>query len=769
MRQSYLESYYNLIPKTQQERLMSVLKSRYDAVGQTATDADFTNQIKELIAGLQQPLGHPLIQLRKATKYGKIVSKDYNNTMDEAFVDLGALFKQNNNINKTIKVHRLINESVLRDIKAALATVENDIVVHKVIKENKTGITDVKFNSFYKADNLSIDSVYAAQTDTETNSIKLPKGLDHSSLSIDGLAMADIDIFHFGGGIKGTIEDESHRKELAIDGSTETFWGEVILVDEPIRQVYAGETQFGAVCEVVISLFRADLVNNIRLNPFTNYPMTILGIYYKPSVNSDWVDIGVEKVSSTTTVEFNFSEVIAKQIKIVINQRNPSINTYKIPKRIINNAQLWQQIVDREFSISTETDVPIQATQDMIDYITGWQAYVDATKSYEATLKSIGKPSDYEQTQSISESIFDAATKEMTKSGGESVVDPLKLDLYSKKPEVTDELIEVRKYEYVYGAYNIDIRKIWYLETGEYISPMYIPNGAVLEARLDTSEVVPSGTSIEYQVATRPEEWKNILPSGGYILQERVDIDSNTQTGYIRFPCSGSIDGLYRNGNVIPVTDYVFNSTDSSVVVASGWYTATSAYTVAYEPKGVTDITPSGVIVNFAGDSLLDADETYAGVGSRQFKIDAGHYPYIEYSIINDTSKAGKSLPSFSDEDGRWLNISGVTKYGIASGEYYDILRVTVNGFDSINRTDYLAGIRPALTAYDEIMYPYYEYIHSGKSLYFNTPLADKEVKVKYKYLNDFIQLRALLRNNSRGNVSMTPILNDFTLKLRTI
>lgn len=769
MRQSYLESYYNLIPKTQQDRLMSVLKSRYDAVGQTATDADFTNQIKELIAGLQQPLGHPLIQLRKATKYGKIVSKDYNNTMDEAFVDLGALFKQNNNINKTIKVHRLINESVLRDIKAALATVENDIIVHKVIKENKTGITDVKFNSFYKADNLSIDSVYAAQTDTETNSIKLPKGLDHSSLSIDGLAMADIDIFHFGGGIKGTIEDESHRKELAIDGSTETFWGEVILVDEPIRQVYAGETQFGAVCEVVISLFRADLVNNIRFNPFTNYPMTILGIYYKPSVNSDWVDIGVESVTSTTTMEFNFSEVIAKQIKIVINQRNPSINTYKIPKRIINNAQLWQQIVDREFSISTETDVPIQATQDMIDYITGWQAYVDATKSYEATLKSIGKPSNYEQTQSISESVFDAVTKEMTKSGGENIVDPLKLDLYSKKPEVTDELIEVRKYEYVYGAYNIDIRKIWYLETGEYISPMYIPNGAVLETRLDTSEVVPSGTTIEYQVATRPEEWKNILPSGGYIFQERLDIDSNTQTGYIRFPCSGSIDGLYRNGNIIPVTDYVFNNTDSSVVVASGWYTATSAYTVAYAPKGVTDITPSGVIVNFAGDSLLDADETYAGVGSRQYKIDVGHYPYINYSIINDTSKAGKSMPAFSDEDGRWLNISGVTKYGIASGEYYDILKVTVNGFDSINRTDYLAGIRPALTAYDEIMYPYYEYIHSGKSLYFNTPLADKEVKVKYKYLNDFIQLRALLRNNSRGNVSMTPILNDFTLKLRTI
>ena len=769
MRQSYLESYYNLIPKTQQDRLLAVLKSRYDSTDQTPDDADLKTQLQTLIAQLEKPLGNPLIQLRKATKYGKIISKDYNSTMDEAYVDLGALFKQNNSINKTLKVHRLLNDSVLRDIKVALSRIENDIMVHKVIKENKSGITDVKFNTFYKSDNLSADKIFAAQIDSETNAVKLPIGLDHSALSISGLAMADIDVYHYGGGIKGTIEDESHRKELAIDGDSETFWGEVILTDEPIRQTYAGESQFGAICEIVITLFRSDLINNIRYNPFTNYPLSIMKIFYSQTVGGPWIDLNVTPTESTSIMEFNFSEVIVKQIKIVINQRNPSINTYKIPKRIINNAQLWQQIVDREYSISTETTAPIQATQDMIDYITGFKAYVDATQSYEDRVKAIGKLDNYDQTQSLSETYFDAATAEMTKTGTSNVVDPLKLDLYGKKADASDELVEVRKYEYAYGAYNIDIRKIWYMESGEYISPMYIPNGAVLEARLDVSEVVPSGTSIEYQVATREGEWKNILPSGGYIYKERLDVDSNTQAGHIRFPCSGYVDSLYRNDNIIPSSDYVFDPTDGSIVVSSGWYMATSAYTVTYLPIGTTDVIPSGVIVNFSSDVLLDSTEQYAGVGSRQYKVELEHFPYIDYSIINDTTKAGKSSPDFAEEDGRWLNITSGTSHGIAAGEYYDVLKVTVDGFDSINQTDYYSNVRPALTAYDEVTYPYYEYIHSGKSLYFNTPLASKEVKAKYQYLNDFIQFRSLLRNNNRGNVSVTPILNDFTLKLRTI
>jgi hypothetical protein len=141
----------------------------------------------------------------------------------------------------------------------------------------------------------------------------------------------------------------------------------------------------------------------------------------------------------------------------------------------------------------------------------------------------------------------------------------------------------------------------------------------------------------------------------------------------------------------------------------------------------------------------------------------------VNYFIINDTLETNKASPNFYYDDGRWQNNSAGTLYGVLPGEYYDIISVTVDGYVAINRTDYYENIRPALTQYNLQNYPYYEYIHAGKNLYFNTELSGLEVKCRYKYLNDYIQFRALLRRNNRGNVSITPILEDFTLKLRTI
>jgi hypothetical protein len=405
----------------------------------------------------------------------------------------------------------------------------------------------------------------------------------------------------------------------------------------------------------------------------------------------------------------------------------------------------------------------------MIDYISGWRAYVDASEKYSDQLTKIGNPENYEQTLSISESIFDATTKEMTKTGTQESVSPLKLDLYGKKPKEDTDRVEVRKYEYIYGAYNIDIRKIWYLETGEYISPQYEANGTVIEARLDVTEVVPSGTSIEYQLATRANDWKNILPSGGYITKERIDFDGVTQEGFVRFPCSGSLSAMYRNETLIPPADYVFTPSTNKVVMGSGWYTATSAFTTSYIPKGTSDVTPSGVNVSFMNDPLQEAEEMYSGTESRQYKITLEHFPYVNYNILNDTSTAGATSPHFSYEDGTWLNLGPNTYWDVTPGGTYHVVHMTVDGYDAVNRTDYYENIRPALTTYDPLIYPYYEFIHAGKNIYFNTELKNKNVKAKYLYLNDFIQLRALLRNNLRGNVSLTPRLDDFTIKLRTI
>ena len=767
MRKSYLESFYDIIPKIQQDRLLEVLKKKYDDAGESPDEAVLQSQIEMLIAELKEPLGDPQVHYRPAKKYGKVSSEDYNYTMEEVYVDLGALFKQDNTISKTIKVHQQLNDAVIRDARAALRKVENDVMVYKVIKENRTGITDAVYNTFYNDDNKTEETIFSAWVDTDTNSIKLPAGMDHSATSLNGLSMAEISLVHYGGGIRGTLETEEHRKEKAIDESLDTFWGEVILTDEPIRQVYDGETYFGTICEITITLFRTELINYIKYTPFTNYPLSVIKIEYRDTVNSAWTDLDIESQSSVMAMEFNFNEVIAKEIKIVINQVNPSINTYKLPKQSINNAELWQQIVDREYSISTETDEPIQATQDMIDYISGWRAYSDAVESYKNTLKKLGQPANYINTESFSETIFDATTQEISKAQ-EGIENPLRMDLYGKKTEYTDELVEVRKYEYVYGAYDIDIKKIWYVDHGEYISPKYTSNGPILESELDVAEALPSGTSIEYSLSTRDNEWKNVMPSGMYINQERLDIDSRNITGILRFPASG-VDYLYRNNDLIPAHDYSYTQSTREVELDSSWYVATAIYTASYEPIGISDVTPSGVVIDFSKDALIPAIETYTGSDSRQYKIELDHYPYVNYDIVNDTSKANATIPKFEYISGRWLNISGSAVYDIDPNDYYDPLVVTVDGYSAENRTDYYENIRPSLTPYNLSSYPNFDYFQYGKNLYFNTDVFKREIKVIYNYLNDYIQFKALLRSNVKKNVTVTPVLEDYTIKLRTI
>lgn len=777
-RLSYLEAYNDVLTETQQDRLLEVLKSRFDEGGLTSDDATLQTEIKKLIAELEKPLGEPLTQYRKAKSHGKISSKDYNSTMEEVFVDLGALFRQDNTIELVIQRHELINKASLRDIRAALRKVKNDVKVNTIVKENKTGITDAKFNDFYKDDNQSKDPVFFAWIDTDTNTCKLPRGLDQSVLSYQGLASADINLRHYGGGVRGTIEGEEHRKDKAIDGDFNTFWGEVFLTDEPIIQNYDDQEMYGAICEISINLFRPEMINHIKFKPYANYPLTVYKIQYRIDEEHAWTTLGVESQSSTQTMEFNFPEVEAKEVKIIINQENPSINTYKIPRSVINNAEMWQQIADRELSISTETTLPIQATQDMIDYVTGWRAYTDAIDRYGDEMK---KNEKLDQDTTLGETIFDVTTDQITKAE-EKGADELKLELYKKKAPKTDELVEVRKYEYMYGAYEIDIKKLWYVDKGEYISPKYTSNGSILEAEIEVEETLPEFTSVEYSLSTDGETWKNVLPSGSYVYQERVDIDPITQQGKLRFPTkSYLLDDFYRNQYVLPSgslaqidpsyfgpSGYYFDETTNIITVASGWYIGTSAYTASYTPSGVGDVVPSGLVVDFSAEVLSDAEDIFADGASRNYKVECSHNPYIDWRIVNDTNEAYAAASGFAYTEGRWLNISGTELYGIQPDEYYDIFVATVDGYPAENRTDYYNDIRPALTQYDNIQYPYYEYFQAGKALYFNTKIEDKEIKVKYKYLNDYIQFKALLRCNNTANVTYTPLFHNYTIKLRT-
>ena len=772
MSKSYLQSYLNLIPVTQQQRLLQVIQKSFTDQGIVPARSDINKQLQDIISQLSAPLGSPLIKYREATKYGKVVSRDYNSMMQEIYADLGALFKQDNSVNRTIDLHRQINDTNITDIRSALRSVENKIKVYQILNNSNSGVTDAIFNNFFKDDNQITNSIYKSWYDSDTNSLKLPFGLSLSSLNINGLAMAEITSKNLGGGITAMAEGNAHPISNAIDGNIKTFWAEVILTDEPISQVYDGDLIFGVVCELTISLYRRESINYIKFYPYTSYPLTILKIKYRDNPNDPWIDIGVNSQTSVTAIEFSFNEIFARELMIVINQPNVSVDSFQIPQSMINNSLLWQYIVNREFSLVTEGQSPNQFEQDNIDYIPGWIAYTEAMGNYDDRLNNIGKPSNYLATGSISESIFDAVTQQMLESS-DSGAESLKLNLYKKSALSNDKMIEIRKYMYVYGAYDIMVNKIWYLNTGYYISPKYQPNGTVLEAGLDVNDITPSGTTIEYQLSTRDNVWINIMPSGviPYISKERVDIDPLTLEGHLRFPASGTINALYKDDSLIPDVNnnYIFTQNTYTVALASGWYSPTAFYTTSYVPVGVTSAVPSGVTASFVNDPLIREEEVFTNINTANYNVTLIHYPFIDYRPINDTARAGTIAPHFYYTGGRWLNSSIYNLYGISPGDYYDVMTVTVDGYPAENMTDYYEGIRPALTAYSLSSYPNFDYFHEGKNIYFNVPLSNRTVKIIYDYLNDYVQFRATLRSNLRSIVNLTPTLNDFTIKVKTI
>jgi len=771
MGSSYIQSYENLLPAVQQQRLLAILTVNTASAGISASQSSLESQIQKLVAQLEVPLGAPQIKYRPAAMRGKVSSNDYNLTMQELFVDLGALFAQDNNIDATLSVHRNLNIAALTDNQAALNTVTNDVAVYQIVNNNKNGINSAVFNNFYKNDNTYLDPTFSAFLDTDTTSITLPQGSINDALNINGLPMATISTTNYGGGIIGVLSNNQASPNNAINGSSSQFWAEVVMASQPITQTYNGSTVFGPVIEVLISLYRIELINYVRFNPFSRFPLNVLYIYYRSSINGSWVNLNVAPQSSTSVMDFYFNDVTVKDIKIVINQPCPSVNTYQIPQSQINNALLWQQITNDELSIVDNANPRPSYVQDMIDYVPSWQAFSDANDGYENNILNIGYPDNYVRDGDITPTLFKAATQQITATT-DTGAQVLSVQLYNTPATGNGETVTVRMYEYVYGAYDIDVNKIWYVDTGIYRSPVYSSPGTILQAELDVSDIVPSGSTIEYQLSTRTGEWYNIIPNGGanVVSGERLVPNPSTLAAELRFTASGVPSAVYENGIAMTGGEYSWNSGENSVVLTTSSYVPAASYTADYVPASGTSGT---MVVSFAGDALINEEQIYNGKPSDQYKVTTDFFPYINYNIINDTSNAiGPSgSPDFTYTGGRWQNTSASmgTVDGIAYGAYYDVLLITVNGFAAENMTNYYNGERPALTQYNSISYPYYNYFHSENNIYFNTLVNGLNFNIVYQYLNESIQLQATLRNNLASVVTQTPSVNSFTIKLRTI
>jgi hypothetical protein len=104
------------------------------------------------------------------------------------------------------------------------------------------------------------------------------------------------------------------------------------------------------------------------------------------------------------------------------------------------------------------------------------------------------------------------------------------------------------------------------------------------------------------------------------------------------------------------------------------------------------------------------------------------------------------------------------TVYGLEDVTYEPI-KVYVNDIKAINKTNYESLEYPAFTPQDNTTRSY-EYIQAGKNIYFNVPINGK-IEVDYRYLTQYIKVNALLRSNKVIKATDTPIVEDYTIRIK--
>lgn len=112
---------------------------------------------------------------------------------------------------------------------------------------------------------------------------------------------------------------------------------------------------------------------------------------------------------------------------------------------------------------------------------------------------------------------------------------------------------------------------------------------------------------------------------------------------------------------------------------------------------------------------------------------------------------------------GKTVEIDG-TIYGL-DNVTYEPISVYVNDVKAINKTDYNKLEHQAFLPEPENT-RIYEYIQAGKNIYLNAPAAGK-IEIDYRFLTQFIKINALLRCNKVVRATDTPIISDYTIRIK--
>lgn len=692
-----------------------IVNSLLDEIASSGKTQEEKEKIKK---ELQYRIEENSLITRYDTSEYVVSSKSINDTMSSLYIDLMTLYKIIESVSESIDKYNIgfnssidYIESKVNEINDKIESYRHTLMVanspfYHIERFRNSESIDRNRNLFRDRFDEVIQNKDAINFSFSENNITLPILRSDDSLHYDNKVHTAIISKHFQTGSGFADNDVFSTIDNAIDTDMNSYWSERILSDSPINisksLKYKYDISNAAVCEIEINFESQNVVNEIKLSPFCEYPIKVIAIRYKETddeteelkeiVFPENEDKTLSECYISNERSFRFKDIICKKIYILFNQEHyiRKMITYN-PIDIYKN-KLW---------FENKNDSYIEKRK--IEFIPSYEFRDSINTQYDnLNLKLV------ELHKDDLESIFINS------------VDKLRTDI---------------KYEYNYGFNNISCLNNHYDKTGVYISRNINIKDNALRLKIYTEENHPKdsngniATDIEYYVSyvDNPtyEDWKPILPYDKHIIDSELLRMTHRSIAYLRFE-TNNIIAICKNGEEMPYSpkDFIYLTnpeTGNINAIQISTYDYDAVYSVKYEPI------ESSRTVDFTGEDITSI-ENFEGNNKSSFKLKNNPFIY--------NSEEFCSIKFIDNETG-----------------------VETSELQVENKTNLINSSYSYMNFTKDRTYQYY--VHKNM-VYFNKPIPTKfSVEITYTHLASFIKTKAIFRRNSSRDGWLTPVLNE--------
>ena len=609
-----------------------------------------------------------VLDVKLASSGEKINSNHHNSNMEGAFIDLYTLYKEAAVLNGIQESHKTTLDSDYNKARAGILKLINDARVFS-LRSNYPEFDDIKAIDFNIESNRT-DKTPAAQVSPDTRLLKLSElGRNGRQLRRRNLKTTSTYAELISDGEMGQI-GRQFPTSYAVDSKSETFWAEIIYKDTPATTSYTLHTSNtdsvskievnGPIVKYRLQFSTAESVNQIKILPFSNFPVRVLEITYRSNSGSSIRRTipGFVEDESLDWMEFNFNPIFATDIEIVFAQESYRNFSIKIPKNVLFATDFMLQLAE------TRGDEFSSGVPSLADILEDGNSVI-----YKSAIEDLTALAGNQELEKLPSTEIDLAGKTIMSIGEtltafnpslQGLLEDISSYTEVLPKELKEDIATITKIEYLIGAREIECNYVVYSPVGYYSSEKLEPKATVSNVRFESDEIHPKKstaygdireTSIEWSVSFAEDRTIPVYPANQSvnglhpIYGEYIKVDEETQIGLTRFPSKFSFATIRENSKLL-VAGQDYNLTwDSNydgklqIAINGDTFDNRKLYTIDYYVKD--DAIEIDVLSKF-NDRGLAAPESFESTGPDN-EISLKYSPFIRYDIVNSDDFSFKS------------------------------------------------------------------------------------------------------------------------------